>query len=62
MSTIKYFYLLLPGQPLETPEVVAAKHAHFAAHAEVKANLHAASAGHAYGGGGFGGAYHGKPN
>lgn len=51
------------GTPLETPEVVAAKHAHFAAHAEAKArNYHAAIAdgGHdggyyAYGGHGHGG-------
>ena len=28
------------GGPLETPEVVAAKHAHFAAHAEANARLH----------------------
>ncbi|XP_026479746.1 cuticle protein 18.7-like [Ctenocephalides felis] len=45
------------GTPLETPEVVAAKHAHFAAHAEAKARNYQAAIADAHSGGHDGGYY-----
>lgn len=58
---VNYFLYCFSGHPIETPEVQAAKHAHFKAHAEAASAAHYAPhqyyAPH-YSGAGFGGGHY----